>query len=732
MSIDGIGQIGFPVTPNQARDIIEKAKRAPFGKGSQTLLDTSVRSAWEIDAAKLSFNNEEWETTLAEIINDLKKGLGIEDQSVTASLYKLLLYETGDFFLPHQDSEKEKGMFGTLVVGLLSSHTGGEMVIRFDGREQKVDFAPATSSYKIPYAAFYADCEHEIKPITSGYRICLVYNLLQSEDSPTINSSQFHDQAKQMTFSLESWEEFFEWRPKVILLGHQYTPSNFSLSHLKLHDRLRVDALKQAADRAGYLSPLALVTLHQMGSLEGDNYHYYDNRRQSRYYEEEEEEEPTTGTMGEIYEEYIMIEYWDESEIPGLGVLPIRKEDIITEIEIGKGDPIEQEEEGYTGNAGMTIQYWYHYGALILWPKSEHLNILLNRPVPVRLQWLEYYLQNWSNEELMAKDYTRRLLTKFSTDIAGEESRYQQIDFSAIATAFVQLEDETLFKQMGKELLPSIFTDVKVENWIVLIQHFDYKIFYPIFQKVAKKNDLFTLRHLLDVLKALDSLETENLKAFVLDFIKQIPDYLTGIQLYKFEKTLAHYFIEHYNEDKETITAIIGNIISLSHHKEKEKIWVEDVLEGLSKSMSRLYLNEVLIPTLLSLKYSKWYLTKALYEICIQKLKTRTAIKPSPPINWKRDTPTTKQNQDLWKMLHPFLNSPDQQVFDYQKNQSYRSAMEMAINRVEIDLRMETIKKRRPYTLRLIKTQASYERMLKEWEEDMNFLKQLMETRPTN
>ncbi len=27
------------------------------------------------------------------------------------------------------------------------------------------------------WAAFYADCEHEVKPISSGYRLCLVYNL---------------------------------------------------------------------------------------------------------------------------------------------------------------------------------------------------------------------------------------------------------------------------------------------------------------------------------------------------------------------------------------------------------------------------------------------------------------------------------------------------------------------------------------------------------------------------
>ena len=57
----------------------------------------------------------------------LQKGLGIEDQKIGATLYKLLIYEKNGFFLPHIDSEKEKGMFGTLIIGLPSKHKGGEI-----------------------------------------------------------------------------------------------------------------------------------------------------------------------------------------------------------------------------------------------------------------------------------------------------------------------------------------------------------------------------------------------------------------------------------------------------------------------------------------------------------------------------------------------------------------------------------------------------------------------------
>lgn len=46
LHMEGVGEIGFPLNPIQIGAIIKHAKKAPFGKGSQTITDTSVRSAW--------------------------------------------------------------------------------------------------------------------------------------------------------------------------------------------------------------------------------------------------------------------------------------------------------------------------------------------------------------------------------------------------------------------------------------------------------------------------------------------------------------------------------------------------------------------------------------------------------------------------------------------------------------------------------------------------------------
>jgi hypothetical protein len=75
--------------------------------------------------------------------------------------------------------------------------------------------------------------------------------------------------------------------------------------------------------------------------------------------------------------------------------------------------------------------------------------------------------------------------------------------------------------------------------------------------------------------------------------------------------------------------------------------------------------------------------------------------------------------------LKEFLESPYQQVFDYRVNQQERNEMEHAINSVVVDLQTETIRKGSPHTLRITKTQASYHRQMKDWNEDVKLLEKI-------
>ena len=98
-----------------AKEVSKICSVAPFGRKDQTIYDTSIRNTLQLEPSQFSFANPKWETTLQTMLQNVAAELGITT-SLSCRLYKLLLYETGSFFKPHRDTEKEDRMFATLVV----------------------------------------------------------------------------------------------------------------------------------------------------------------------------------------------------------------------------------------------------------------------------------------------------------------------------------------------------------------------------------------------------------------------------------------------------------------------------------------------------------------------------------------------------------------------------------------------------------------------------------------
>jgi 2OG-Fe(II) oxygenase superfamily len=175
LTVAGSGPISFPVKAPQAKRMIASARSARFGRGEQTLMDLSVRDTWEITPDQVTLTGLDWDAILAEVRDEL----GLPPRArLRAEPHALLVYGKGQFFLPHQDSEKYDTMIGTLVVSLPSSHTGGELLIEHNGKT----VAYQASATEVSVAAFYADCRHEVKPVRTGYRVTFTFNLLLDSD----------------------------------------------------------------------------------------------------------------------------------------------------------------------------------------------------------------------------------------------------------------------------------------------------------------------------------------------------------------------------------------------------------------------------------------------------------------------------------------------------------------------------------------------------------------------
>lgn len=99
--VEDIGPVTCPLDEATARKLIDKAKLAPYGRGSETFVDQDVRNTWELDAAQFDMGDE-WPRRIRKACKWVQTELGIT-APVIAEPYKMLIYEKGGMFKAHTE-----------------------------------------------------------------------------------------------------------------------------------------------------------------------------------------------------------------------------------------------------------------------------------------------------------------------------------------------------------------------------------------------------------------------------------------------------------------------------------------------------------------------------------------------------------------------------------------------------------------------------------------------------
>lgn len=319
-----------------------------------------MRNVWQIAPGDLKISGKSWATSFDGILGRVKTGLGCQDTAISATLYNLLVYGRGGFFLAHRDTEKIAGMFGTLVVTLPSLYRGGALRVRHGGREVTLE-TNASDPSEISFTAFYADCEHEALPVMEGHRVCLVYNLVQEQRK-----------ARQRLLKAPSHGHPIEARrPSSIRIGRSRAAqrksrgsSNTSTarpafpSALKGADAAQCQALAQAANRAKCAAHLGIVHIEE------------------------------TGGVDEIFE---YVDEWraTDDRTVAFGRIPVRKGELLPAGALDEEPPDEKRLTEASGNEGASYGRSYHRAALVLWPAKQTISVLLQGGVVAAMPYLE-------------------------------------------------------------------------------------------------------------------------------------------------------------------------------------------------------------------------------------------------------------------------------------------------------------------------------------------------------
>lgn len=373
VTVEGVGRLALPLSADQAASLRAVAEPAPFGRGTETVVDEAVRRALQVPAARLTVGPAGWAAALAHTVARAVAALGVANaaaQGITAQVDKLILYEPGGHFQPHKDTEKAAGMFATLVVQLPveGGHEGGELVIRHCGQRVRVDFAASSKRTALHFAAFYADCTHELTPVTSGTRLALLYNLVRtkpsSEPLPAPADTSGVDAA--LCAAARAWAAAGPGsRPRVALrLEHEYTESSISFASLKGRDAAKMRALVGCP----LLDVrLALVDKVVTGTADDPGYGCDDD------------------FGGDADAEGLEMQDVDSTELttvkwiapkgrPTVTLDDFSDEELLDDSETLRdidGEPDEREYEGYQGNYAGTLTFTYHTTLAVVWPVAR-------------------------------------------------------------------------------------------------------------------------------------------------------------------------------------------------------------------------------------------------------------------------------------------------------------------------------------------------------------------------
>lgn len=386
LEVAEIGPIRLPISAATARKLCAVARPAPHGKRDRTLLDRSVRDTWEIGPEQVRLDTRVWPWALGERLPILRERLGLPAEGTLEVRFdKLLVYGPGQFFVPHQDSERDDAMVGTLVVELPSAHEGGDLIVEQHGKRHTFPSLPRKPG-ELGLYAFYADCHHEVKPVKSGYRVTLSYHLLfrapKAKKARPLPASALDrlEAAVKAHFATPIPSRYGDApaRPPkrlVYLLDHEYTQKSLSWDQLKNGDRPRAHALREVAGKLDGEVFLALAEVHESWSCEDDGYgsRY---RRGRRGYHEEPARERDAGEyeLIELIDSGVELVHWIDADGKASAGAPLH----LSEHELcftrpsSEMDPFKSEHEGYMGNYGNTVDRWYHRAALVMWPKSSN------------------------------------------------------------------------------------------------------------------------------------------------------------------------------------------------------------------------------------------------------------------------------------------------------------------------------------------------------------------------
>jgi hypothetical protein len=751
IEVDGVGAINLPLKPARVKALIALCRVAPYGKGTQTLVDRSVRNTYELDPKKFRIGAE-WNAHIAALCRAAAEQLGLPNEHVEARLYKLLVYEKGGFFLPHRDSEKHDGMVASLIVVLANPFSGGALQVRHGAVTQTFRCDEAARGKASCYIAFYADCEHEVQRVTGGRRLCLAYNLvLNTKRAHRVAPAKPAARTNALTESVRSWVAAQPAEPLVFALEHHYTQRGLSLNLLKGADRQLAQQVVAAAEQADCLVHLAQVSRHLQQFADDGS---FERSYRRRYRDWDDEDDADNLEIGETFEDDLAGAEWTDlhGKKQPWGQIPFELSAIVSSIPIDDWKPTSEDYEGYTGNAGNTLDRWYHRSAIVLWHRDHHFEVVASSGISVSMPLFRSMAAKLAKTPKKRLDAARTDCIRFARAIIAtwphshlgfaHHMALQGHDYADFADLLLSLHDrDTITLFLWK--LAQVDETLRLDTFVVAAcREFGWSAFAgELRQLLARRpdeNQRFRFQR--------DEIPPRDLQwlcAFCVDETADadqlaLADELCAMAVERFctppPSRPEHHWSHAHREasvSESSLPLLLKALVAAGGTEDLTR--VIQFVQGLPAEFR---LDECQVPALKALVPWSHKQCGAVPRPILswlasvrKKLASATAKKPAPPANWTRPADVAC-TCPICIQLKAFLADRASEVGRIKAREGERAHVIEQIARHQCDVNHALERQGSPYSLVLTKTTGSFDRATKRFEADCRLLKVIEDISP--
>jgi len=639
-------------------------------------------------------------------------------------------------------------MFGTLVIVLPSLHSGGEIVVRHAGREVVLDLA-TTDVSQLNYAAFYADCEHAVRPVADGNRLCLVYNLIQrsgdSDRQKSLSAPDYDEEIASVAKLLGDWVKRPDVPPKAVyLLEHQYSPAGLSFLGLKNADAARGKVLGNAAQAIGCAVYLGIVHIEEEGAAELIYDPDYHRSRWRHYDDDEEENEEGEFEVVEISDSDRYIDNWVDlyGRPVDFGAIPLGDGELLPERALDEEEPDEQRVSEATGNEGASFERSYRRAAIVVWDERRYPDVLLQAGAEAAIPYLRKRIEEAPHGSESPEGFKScRQVASLAVLIIDNWAAWPHSNIASRQTGnpagkraeMLELlrstRDSKLIQRFVEKVIVPQYDGSENEQLALCHSLLEPSKVGELFSALVEQNMPFFPAACVDLLSRL--VEVESCDPILLEANRKTAESIVKMlsKINPAERASPHVGWWRARQAKPVGASSIATLFDILRRLEATQL--RDIAAATLIAYPETYSPDtMLVPALSYLRQQQGGETAdaaffSLWKSAAEFLLLRSEFPPRKPTDWAQLVKLDCRCGDC-RQLQAFAEDPAQKVHRFSIRKDRRQHLHRTIESYQMDMTHQTERQGSPQTLVCTKTRRSYQKRLRQYAEDIGHFKALI------